>query len=142
MNPVDAVNTDDPTTSFLSKSIAKRAPIVSVVSRSVPPTVQSQFRRRMNPQMDITNQDLHLGTNFVKMEIEKIKIYMQTTWLPQQSKQLSPEDKQQMKMLLSNHETLELPGRMEKLAAALYLVTRDENKVRNFLRLVCVLSCF
>jgi hypothetical protein len=91
-------------------------------------------------QMDIRNQDLHVANNFVKAEIEKVKVYMQVKWLPKQSRQLSPEEKQLMHNLLGNHQTLECLGRIEKLAPPLWLLTRDENKVINFLRLVGVLS--
>ena len=38
-----------------------------------------------------------------------------------------------MKILLGSHQTLECLGGIEKLAPALYLLTRDENKVINFL---------
>src|SRR3981189_2262615 len=99
------------------------------------PSQGDQMQMQQN-QVEIRHQDLLLATNFVKTEIEKIKIYMQTTWLPQQSKQLSPEEKQQMKILLGNNQTHDLLGRIEKLAPPLYLLTRDENKVINFLRLV------
>jgi hypothetical protein len=99
------------------------------------PSQGDQMQMQQN-QMEVRHQDLLLATNFVKTEIEKIKIYMQTTWLPQQSKQLSPEEKQQMKILLGNNQTHDLLGRIEKLAPPLYLLTRDENKVINFLRLV------
>jgi len=106
------------------------------------PSHAEQMQVQQN-QMEARNQDLHVAANFVRQEIEKIKVSMQGTWLPNQARQLSPEEKQQMKVLLRNPQTLELLGRIEKLAAPFYLLTRDENKVINFLRLVnsfCIIA--
>ena len=157
MNPNDAVSTDDPTTSFLSIPVAERAPIVSTLPSSAPPTVQLRFRRRANHQAKPSQgEHMHIqqnergsshpcllrAVNFVKTEIEKFANYVQTTWLPQQSKSLSPEEKRQMKIFVGNRKTLELLSRIENLAPPLYLLTRDEKKVVSFLRLVCVLPYF
>ena len=72
------------------------------------------------------------------MKMEEVKSQMQTTWLPQQAKSLSPEEKQHMQALLHNPQTLEYLKRLDRMAPIFYHLTRDEAKLTNFLRLVCL----
>jgi hypothetical protein len=87
-------------------------------------------------QTIIDNKIAELATAqaFVKAEMEKLRL--QLTAQQQPIKNLTPEEKQQMKLLLSNQQVFESMGKIERLAPLFYLFSRDEAKTSNFLRLV------
>jgi hypothetical protein len=86
------------------------------------------------------NSDYQTAIAFVRVEMEKIKVQMTAVWANKPAKNLSQEEKDQMKMLLSSKQTQDYVGRIDKLAPFLYIITKDEARVSSFLRLVFTLS--
>jgi hypothetical protein len=98
----------------------------------------SHIESMQQSQMEAKNPELQAANQFVRMKMEEVKLQMQNTWLPQQAKNLSPEEKQHMQALLHNPQTLEYLKRLDKMAPIFYHLTRDEAKLTSFLRLVCL----
>ena len=86
--------------------------------------------------LEFTPQEQQTALAFVKTEIEKQKMLMAAAWASRPLKNLSPDEKDQMKALLSNNQTHDYIGRIERLAPWMFLISKSEEQTINFLRLV------
>ena len=90
---------------------------------------------QMQPNIQDTRaQDFQAAVAFVRLEMEKLR--MQMTSQVQQQKNLTMEEKEQMKGLLKDPQVLSCLGQIEKLAPFLHLLLRNEQRTASFLRLV------
>jgi hypothetical protein len=77
---------------------------------------------------------------FVRTNIERIRNMMFAGANNLTVKNLSQEEKDQMRAYLNNPQTAEFIGRIDKLAPLMLMITRDENRTIEFLRLVPYLT--
>ena len=92
--------------------------------------------------MQIPEQKVYDHTGalaFVRNNIEKIQNLMVAGANNLQLKNLTQEEKDQMRGYLSNPQTQEFIGRIDKLAPLMLLITKDEHRTIEFLRLVTLM---
>jgi len=80
------------------------------------------------------------AVGFVRNNMEKIRNMMLAGASNLPVKNLTQEEKDQMRGYLNNPQTQEFIGRIEKLAPLMLLITKDENRTIEFLRLVTALQ--
>jgi hypothetical protein len=73
---------------------------------------------------------------FVNANIQKIRSMMLAGAANLQVKNLTPEEKEQMRGFLGNTQTQEFIARIDRLAPVMLMITKDENRTIEFLRLV------
>lgn len=102
------------------------------------PSQGDSFQQTLISQVDFQGLEFKNAQSFCKMEMEKLRLQLTNQMARQQPKQLTTEQKQRMRALLMDNAMTDYIGRIEKLAPILFLLTRDEGKTSNFLRVVCL----
>ena len=101
----------------------------------ISPTDSNNPFRNEQMTFPFTVQEQQTAITFVKAEMEKQKM-MPAAWTNRPLKNLSPEEKDQMRVLLSNQQTQDCIGRIDRLAPWMLLITKNEEQTIHFLRLV------
>jgi len=89
------------------------------------------------PQSAETARDQLQALQFINTESEKIRGQLMTYFANQQPKNLTQEEKVEMRTLLGG-KSQECINHIEKLAPLLYVITKDEGRITSLLRLVAV----
>jgi hypothetical protein len=84
---------------------------------------------------DPRHQEIQAAFAFVRAEIDKMKSTAATAG-GLQPKNLTPEEKDEMKLIAGRKQIWDFIGYMDKLAPYIYFFTKDEQKTSDFLRLV------
>ena len=103
---------------------------------SISPTDSNNPFRSEQMSFPFTFQEQQAAIAFTKAEMEKQKMLMAATWANRPVKNLSQEEKDQMRALLTNQQTQEYISRIDRLAPWMLLISKSEEQTINFLRLV------
>jgi Mediator complex subunit 15 len=125
-------------TRMASNVASSNLPLPAATPQGLIPPADTQASPQGQPTQVPDGQISHQTAKaFVNTNIRKIRSMIMVAGAANlQVKNLTPEEKEQMRGFLSNTQTLEFIARIDRLAPVMLMITKDEKRTIEFLRLV------